>query len=141
MWQLIFCQYFLFLKGFPHLFQKYIYLQSVKILAPKSGPTLWCQYYEYGCTRQLYVLLFILSKEIHVLHGLTKYENYIILCMYQTGHISRLADCIWHCFVTTINERWHEISNNVVCATSKALGQPAHMRSQTRAFASRLNFL
>ena len=28
----------------------------------------------------------------------------------------------------------HEISNNVVCATSKASDQPAHMRSLIRAF-------
>ena len=38
-----------------------------------------------------------------------------------------------------IFEPWHEISNNVVCATSKASDQPAHMRSLIRAFASRLN--
>ena len=35
----------------------------------------------------------------------------------------------------------HEISNNVVCATSKALDQPAYMLSQIRAFACRLNIL
>ena len=29
----------------------------------------------------------------------------------------------------------HEIFNNVVCATSKALDQPAHMHSLIRAFA------
>ena len=34
---------------------------------------------------------------------------------------------------------WHEISNNVVCATNKAPDQPAHTRSLIRAFASRLN--
>ena len=34
-----------------------------------------------------------------------------------------------------------EISNNNVCATSKASNQPAHMRSLIRAFASRLNIL
>ena len=33
----------------------------------------------------------------------------------------------------------HEISNNVVCATSKASDQPAHKRSLIRAFAGRLN--
>ena len=33
----------------------------------------------------------------------------------------------------------HEISNNVVCATSKASEQPEHMRSLIRTFASRLN--
>ena len=35
----------------------------------------------------------------------------------------------------------HEISNNVVYATSKALEQPAHTGSLTRAFASRLSIL
>ena len=40
-----------------------------------------------------------------------------------------------------IVELQHEISNNVVCATSKASDQPAHTRSLTRAFASRLNIL
>ena len=37
-------------------------------------------------------------------------------------------------------EPWHGISNNVVCATSKASDQPAHTRSLIRAFASRLIF-
>ena len=35
----------------------------------------------------------------------------------------------------------HEISNSMVCATSKASEQPAHTRSLIRAFASRLNIL
>ena len=35
-----------------------------------------------------------------------------------------------------IIEPVHEISNNVVCATSKASDQPEHMRSPIRAFAS-----
>ena len=35
----------------------------------------------------------------------------------------------------------HEISNNVVCATSKASDQSAHMRSLIRAFASHLSIL
>ena len=35
----------------------------------------------------------------------------------------------------------HEISNNVVCATSKASDQPAHTRSLIKAFASRLSIL
>ena len=35
----------------------------------------------------------------------------------------------------------HEISNNVVCAASKASDQPAHTRSLIRALASRLSFL
>ena len=36
-------------------------------------------------------------------------------------------------------EPQHEISSNVVCATSKASDQPAHTRSLIRAFARRLN--
>ena len=38
-------------------------------------------------------------------------------------------------------EPWHEISNNVVCGTSKASDQDAHTRSLIRAFASHLNIL
>ena len=41
----------------------------------------------------------------------------------------------------TINEPRHDISNNVVCATSKGSDQPAHTGSLIRAFASRLNIL
>ena len=39
------------------------------------------------------------------------------------------------------HEPVHEFSTNVVCGTSKALDQPAHMRSLIRAFASRLSIL
>ena len=35
----------------------------------------------------------------------------------------------------------HEISNNVVCATSKTSDQPAHTRSLIRAFTSRMSIL
>ena len=40
-----------------------------------------------------------------------------------------------------VSEPVHEISNNVVCATSKASDQPALTRSLMRAFASRLSIL
>ena len=40
-----------------------------------------------------------------------------------------------------ISEPRHEISNNVVCATSKASDQPARMHSLIRDFASRLYIL
>ena len=43
-------------------------------------------------------------------------------------------------YLKTIEPR-HEISNNVVCATSKGSDQPAHTRSLIRAFACRLNIL
>ena len=45
------------------------------------------------------------------------------------------------CNSITKYEPWHEISNNVVCATSKDSDQPAHTRSLIRALASHLNFL
>ena len=43
--------------------------------------------------------------------------------------------------LSLIYEPVHTFSDSVVCATSKASDQPAHMRSLTRAFASRLNIL
>ena len=42
---------------------------------------------------------------------------------------------------SNIYEAVHEISNNVVCATSKGSDQPAHTLSLIRAFASCLNIL
>ena len=39
------------------------------------------------------------------------------------------------------NEPVHEISHNLVCATSKASVQPAHTRSLIRVFASRLKII
>ena len=45
------------------------------------------------------------------------------------------------CSLIRIIEPVHEISNNVVCATSKGSDQPAHMRSLIRASASRLSIL
>ena len=38
-------------------------------------------------------------------------------------------------------EPQHEISNNVICATSKASDQPTHTHSLIRAIASRSNIL
>ena len=43
--------------------------------------------------------------------------------------------------IDPINEPRHDISNNLVCATSKGSDQPAHTRSLIRAFAGRLNIL
>ena len=45
------------------------------------------------------------------------------------------------CAYMSVIEPRHEISNNVVCATSKASDQPAHTRSLARAFTSRLGIL
>ena len=48
---------------------------------------------------------------------------------------------IWSIIMTLytgINELWRGISNNVVCATSKASDQPVQTRILIRAFASHL---
>ena len=45
------------------------------------------------------------------------------------------------CDIWPTNEPWHGISNNVGCVTSKALDQPVHTCSLTRAYASGLNIL
>ena len=61
--------------------------------------------------------------------------------------LNHLAIVIWastsdfSTFYIFINEPQHEISSNVVCATSIASDQPVHMRSPIRAFASRLNII
>ena len=54
---------------------------------------------------------------------------------------TRLQDTVVVKIQYTIYEPVHEISNNSVCATSKASDQPAHMRSLIRAFISSLSIL
>ena len=53
--------------------------------------------------------------------------------------ISKISRELARLFYT--NEPRHEISDNVVCAASKASDQPAPTHSLSRAFASRLNIL
>ena len=53
-----------------------------------------------------------------------------------------LAKCVGknrYAVLVDIIKPQYELSNNVVCATSKASDQPAHTRSLIRAFASRLD--
>ena len=47
---------------------------------------------------------------------------------------------VGHCGINRYEPR-HDISNNVVCATSKGSDQPAHTRSLIRAYASRWNIV
>ena len=56
----------------------------------------------------------------------------------KTGQMDTAEIEIFEC---CIFESGHEISNNVVCATSKASDQPGHMPRLIRAFASRLSIL
>ena len=56
---------------------------------------------------------------------------------HDNGPSQRFESVVW----AQKKEPRHEISNNVVCAISKASDQPAHTRSLIRAYASRLNIL
>ena len=65
----------------------------------------------------------------------------IVLCVCEITGTLYFYVLIKNEFIIIIIEPVHEISNNVVCATSKASDQPAHSRSLIRAFACRLNIL
>ena len=54
--------------------------------------------------------------------------------------VAKSKDSLKACF-ENVNEPVHEISNKVVCATSKASDQPAPTRSLIRAFACRLSII
>ena len=63
-------------------------------------------------------------------------------CLHGTKFTDKLRYLFhYHCHRVITFEPVHEISNNVVCATSKTSDQPAHTRSLIRAFASRLSIL
>ena len=68
-----------------------------------------------------------------------KNDDDVLDIFWVRNHINNVYQCIISKDVTY--KPVHEISNNVVCATSKAADQPAHTRSLIRAFASRLNIL
>ena len=76
-----------------------------------------------------------LKASWHILLSLTKYANCQLLylqwvCPKKTLHMhGKLCEPV------------HEISNNLVCATSKASDQPVQTRSLIRVFAIRLNIL
>ena len=61
---------------------------------------------------------------------------------YIRGYVKIVVNnIVKHILKAKANEPEHEISNNVVCATSKASDQPEHTRSLIRAFASHLSIL
>ena len=66
-------------------------------------------------------------------HALLKYLH-VTTWVYN---MSLLDHCLGRTLQELTYEPVHEISNNVVCATSKASVQPAHTRSLITAFASR----
>ena len=62
------------------------------------------------------------------------------VCSICDNSLSRAPNLQDHMRVHT-NEPVHEISKNVLCATSEVSDQPAHTRSLIRTFASRLCIL
>ena len=60
-------------------------------------------------------------------------EKFFMLNLYSGEHEI--------CYAHKSYEPVHEISNNVVCVTSKASDQPVHMPSLIRAFARGLSIL
>ena len=74
--------------------------------------------------------------------------SYALVCEKELSHMGKIngsphlvCENIWYGRVAWIIESPHDIFNTVVCATSKASDQPAHMYSLIRAFASCLNIL
>ena len=87
-------------------------------------------------------LLWVLHVKLFILHY---YKGNNLCCFPFTDPWHNIFKCgatkiITHRYYKLF-EPVHEISNNVVCATSKASDQPAHTRSLIRAFASRLSIL
>ena len=75
------------------------------------------------------------NVQVYLSFGLVIMENCLSLCykfciLTYTRKLTQFS-----------KEPVHEISNNVVCATSKALDQPVHTRSLIRAFVSHLSIL
>ena len=109
------------------LFRQYI-SHKITFGAPSSGGVL-CSACSAFIWRWLMVPTF--SNIFYFRSGLTKCQVWFL------WH--------WEDIFEEVNfekfEPVHGISNNVVCATSNASDQPAHMRSLIRAFAGHLNIL
>ena len=91
-----------------------------------------------------------LNRRLHRLVWVYTCQNATLLEITCTGSYENACaiDPIKHTSIgnrptreNVIFEPVHEISNNLVCATSKASDQPAHTRSLIRAFACRLSIL
>ena len=77
----------------------------------------------------------------HRLSKIGQIEKETVRCPYYAFFDVPHNAYIVFTFFVLIFEPVHEISNNVVCATSKASDQPVHTRSLIRAFASHLSIL
>ena len=98
------------------------------------------KYIIYGHVRKFVTLSIIFWKYIYkiclkIIWSNGMCSNFLLL-HFSFRFVMRVTSC---CLLMPIIEPQHEISNNVVCGSSKASVQPAHMCSLIRAFASRLN--
>ena len=91
------------------------------------------------------------NKKIKFLFCSAMAQYYIFSCfitiliaykLYTSAHCCWIKEVffIYQLYINKYEPR-HKISNNVVCAASKASDQPGHMPCLIRAFASRLNIL
>ena len=95
----------------------------------------FCKLLHGGIGGTFFKLLYAISHKTE--HLTWRHKNFLAIYrdVKQGDGLCRLL------FNIFIYEPQHEISNNVVCATSKASDQPTHIRSLIRAFDSRLNIL
>ena len=80
------------------------------------------------------------SKEPSHWDGSYEHPKHMFKMMGKEIILGAQTILIWT-YVIWWYEPWHEISNSVVCATSKDSDQPAHTRRLIKAFACRLNIL
>ena len=102
------------------LLAQYILAQNSYCIDP------YCEFFSKLHVHVLYIF-FIVRHYIYI-----TYSYYLLKWFYMF-----LFDNLLYMLI----EPQHEISNNVICTTSKASDQPAHMHSLIRACASRLNIL
>ena len=86
-------------------------------------------------SRLMYDLpLSVIGSDFDISQGIYFYErNFAYAKLRENKTLPKISELII--------EPVHEISNNVVCAISKASDQPAHTRSLIRAFPGRLSIL
>ena len=95
-----------------------------------------------NCEWKIYSQFFIKSNRVfdYFPRKFKKIMHYIII--FDSTDLMCEPKDVPNIYILSINILpQHGISNNVVCATSKASDQPAHTCRLIRAFASRLNIL
>ena len=81
-------------------------------------------------------------RHLNVMNNTEHYESFMRDVKNSSRYLNGLIGMeTYHSTRKKTFEPVHEISNNLVCATSKGSDQPAHTRRLIRAFASRLSIL